>query len=713
MKIIQELVICFTNITFHQKDKKMPHSFACLMVFVMPAFLYAQNTEADSISQINNLEEFVVVGHTTKLIDNGISVSPTKREKSTSSDGMMLIERMQIPTLRIDPVAKSVQYQNGDKVTFYINGVEASEVDVQGLNVKAVSNVEILFQPDDPRFNRNAAVVNFVVKNPKDGGYISAMANQSFIYNNGKYQLYGKYSRNKWSFMTGAGAEYLNTSGDNTEDFSTYHFDEIDDIKYNRKYIMTKRRQLMYYSTLQAVRTDANGSMLIIKGGFRTYDNPHIDDEGSEDYNDTKSAYSSTKDLSWVSPYAKLSYYKSLTSKTALNIEGRMDMSFNKQKSAYLSEISCIANRIKENSYNPSFSFDLTTKISDKDRLSLTANGNINIYNSSYSGSADATQHLTEQKYSVRAGWSRQILTGWTSNLSITLPYSYIKVGSITNHSDLCPALMLNSNYKSQDQKHLAQFMGSYNTRSRSLSSMNNIEIEDNQYQGTAGNVYLKREKTARASIMYNFFMNKSLTMSFTSRFEGKLDNEAEDYYYKKGIIYNYITNVGNLYNYAFDISLRINVFDKKITATPSLTVERWQQTGNICPLSFWQPYANLSIDYTPSNRVFFRIYTSTPNTKTYRKGSGGYTKFCNASFSLYGGYNINDFVIYAMVRPFYKYSKTEDFFNANHLDYNSRTLSKDGGRRFEITVKYTIPFGKKTSREDLYFEGFQNSAIR
>ncbi len=94
---------------------------------------------------------------------------PSKEQMQASSDGVSLLQNLQIPRIVISPIDNSVKTLSDESVQLRINGVEASTADVKAINPKDIIRIEYHDQPG-VRYNGAAAVVDYIVKHRDTGG---------------------------------------------------------------------------------------------------------------------------------------------------------------------------------------------------------------------------------------------------------------------------------------------------------------------------------------------------------------------------------------------------------------------------------------------------------------------------------------------------------------------------------------------------------------
>ena len=148
---------------------------------------------------------------------------PSKEQMQASSDGVSLLQNLQIPRIVISPIDNSVKTLSDESVQLRINGVEASTADVKAINPKDIIRVEYHDQPG-VRYNGAAAVVDYIVKHRDTGGSLMlAGTNGLTLPGIGNYYLAGKVHFNKSSLQAVATYAPYDIYWTRTNN-ETYHF---------------------------------------------------------------------------------------------------------------------------------------------------------------------------------------------------------------------------------------------------------------------------------------------------------------------------------------------------------------------------------------------------------------------------------------------------------------------------------------------------------
>ena len=146
------------------------------------------------------LSEVVVEGDAViQKVDRQILL-PNKEQLGASSDGMSLLQNLQIPRIVVNPADNTVKTLANQDVQLRINGIEASSSEVMAINPKDVIRIEYHDQPG-VRYNGAAAVINYIVRHRDTGGNMMLNASNGVTMPGwGEYHLSGKVNFGKSSF---------------------------------------------------------------------------------------------------------------------------------------------------------------------------------------------------------------------------------------------------------------------------------------------------------------------------------------------------------------------------------------------------------------------------------------------------------------------------------------------------------------------------------
>lgn len=143
------------------------------------------------------LGEVVVEGSAViNKIDRQI-ILPTSTQRKASTNGILLLQHLQVASLVINPLDKSIKTNLGDEVQLRINGVVSDKNDVMALHPADIVRIEY---HDNPglKYGDAAAVVDYIVKRKETGGNVAAdLMNGIKPLGAGNYNISARYNRNK------------------------------------------------------------------------------------------------------------------------------------------------------------------------------------------------------------------------------------------------------------------------------------------------------------------------------------------------------------------------------------------------------------------------------------------------------------------------------------------------------------------------------------
>lgn len=143
------------------------------------------------------LGEVVVEGSAViNKIDRQI-ILPTSTQRKASTNGISLLQHLQVASLVINPLDKSIKTNLGDEVQLRINGAVSDKNDVMALHPADIVRIEY---HDNPglKYGDAAAVVDYIVKRKETGGNVAAdLMNGIKPLGAGNYNISARYNRNK------------------------------------------------------------------------------------------------------------------------------------------------------------------------------------------------------------------------------------------------------------------------------------------------------------------------------------------------------------------------------------------------------------------------------------------------------------------------------------------------------------------------------------
>ena len=171
--------------------------------------VYAQE-QADTL-KTQELNEVVVQAHMQRTSSAKSTYTPSGKQKNAAQNAVDLLRQMAIPQIRINPIDETVTDNVGGSVAIYINFLEASKEEMEGLRTADVRRVEYLEFPTDPRFRGAERVINIIVQEYAYGGYTKVTADENFLVGlSSRVNIFSKFSYKKMTYDLYAGANNWN-----------------------------------------------------------------------------------------------------------------------------------------------------------------------------------------------------------------------------------------------------------------------------------------------------------------------------------------------------------------------------------------------------------------------------------------------------------------------------------------------------------------------
>ena len=236
---------------------------------------------------------------------------PSKKDKKISAGGAELLENMAIPTIKVNPLDKSINTVSGDGVKLFIDYMPASPTDVANLRTMDVLRVEVYDYPKDPRFLGATHAVNYVLVQYEYGGYTKAQGHQRFVNELGSYGVNSKLVYKKWTYDLAGGFSYTRGRHNGNRTLTRYGFRQ-GEVLQKQETVGSFNESRNGYGTLRAVYKGTN-SIISNSVGVSGSNIPvnrnsmltsYIPPSFAENGMDVSSLHSSNTGVSWDGYYS-------------------------------------------------------------------------------------------------------------------------------------------------------------------------------------------------------------------------------------------------------------------------------------------------------------------------------------------------------------------------------------------------------------------------
>ena len=215
--------------------------FLCLM---------ATTLQAEAQQEVE-LGEVTVKGAKTAERTEGKRIYPTRQQLESAANGYMLLSRLTLPQLRVDPVMHTITpLSNLGGVQVRINDIAASQEDLMALDVKAVRHIEYIDNPGVRYGEGTAYVINIVVKRATDGYVAGADLTNTLTTVNGTENLFAKYNRGNSELGISYTLDYQNFKGTELDERARYQMEDGDIVTIHRRQLEGQDKRLAHKAQL-------------------------------------------------------------------------------------------------------------------------------------------------------------------------------------------------------------------------------------------------------------------------------------------------------------------------------------------------------------------------------------------------------------------------------------------------------------------------------
>ena len=261
--------------------------FLCLM---------ATTLQAEAQQEVE-LGEVTVKGAKTAERTEGKRIYPTRQQLESAANGYMLLSRLTLPQLRVDPVMHTITpLSNLGGVQVRINDIAASQEDLMALDVKAVRHIEYIDNPGVRYGEGTAYVINIVVKRATDGYVAGADLSNTLTTVNGTENLFAKYNRGNSELGISYTLDYQNFKGTELDERARYQMEDGDIVTIHRRQLEGQDKRLAHKAQLTYNLSDSTYVLQAKLSGrrdispHRQYTRMDVDGTVYDDHSSSRSA---------------------------------------------------------------------------------------------------------------------------------------------------------------------------------------------------------------------------------------------------------------------------------------------------------------------------------------------------------------------------------------------------------------------------------------
>ncbi len=642
------------------------------MVCLMATATQAQN---DSIKNETLPEVVVNADGQIEMADKTVLL-PTTLEKKHSANGFDLLSVMQTVELDVSPHTRSITTHSGGEVVICINGMEAQAEDVATLRAKNIRSIEYIRTPSG-KYAGKAGLVNFI-------------ATEGLAYKSGDYLAFTDFTRKGLTLS-------LTASGDWAHDHS--YSEGHEDFTFSDRSTLTRdftSETSLRKTNNQAVRlkltSTGNSHRLNAYVSLTRQAVPSVEAAMKALYTgryDGTTQRLTSSDSRGLAPAVYANYTLWLPKDQTLDFTASASFGHNRYNSHYTetaqsamtSDVTEDNNAIRGNArYYKSWKNGLT--------LSGSLTHDHNHYKDTYTGTSAGNQRLTTD---VTMGLVQ--LSG-----SAQKYYYYVSAG-VSNS-----AVKLNSNH----YNYLA-LNGLFTHTLFDPSNKNDMTVPTSFFEAVKGNPDLAPLKVLGNTLSYNGQIGKSkISISYDNSIY--FDNILHRYDSDLQTIYDIHTNDGNYYGNMLTATYAYSVFADKLRLSVTAIEEYNMLRGDIYDMSRNIFRMKASVTYLTGDWML-RFNYHTPYTALDIREP--YLISRRPVYEWLVSWNHKNWAVKALVRnPFSRYTKQHITMDYGCYRRDIWNYGEADGRNINLTVTYSLGYGKKSERGDTDIDKHINSAI-
>ena len=677
----------------------------------------AQTEVSDSI-KTQNLDEVVVEAQMQRTSPTSTTYIPTGKQKNASQNAVDLLRQMAIPQIQINPVSEAVTDNAGGEVAIFINYLEASREEMEGLRTPDVKKVEYLEFPTDPRFRGAQRVINIIVQEYAYGGYTKLTTNENFLVGfSSRNNIFSKFSYKKMTYDLYVGANNWNNHNIGNNVKGIYSLKDAD----GKDYQLTRTETLdgSHYKQNQyplTFRATYSSEKIQIRNtvGFTHLSVPVYDQRGNlsyhpgseQNYTFNRSNPNRNNSLAYQG-----SFFFSLPNQFSIDISPRFNYMHSNDYLTYSTSTTPeIVRNARENAYNYRVDAYLQKRIGQKHTAMLGVNGGDNINRLRYSGTNSYYDRFHNAFAAGMLCYNFQ-----TQKISLYADAGVCWEGSDINgekYNDTYPFTHINLRFSPNSKNAFSAYF-QYATNSPGINQKASDILQENEYMYITGNPLLKNSRHVTLNVAYTWMPTNAFGMSAFSNFLEYFDRQIiiyEPYNNGQALIRNY-HNSGNYIKEEIGLAANWKLLGGKLQLYASPKQSFYKSTG-IYNKSY-NPFTITAQATYYLNSFYFQAYYQSSGKQMFTSSPQIYK---DRNFhSLTVGWANSDWNVRVMAANFFnKGWNSADIVTESPLYTEYReNIGTSSHFRINITATYTFGYGKKVQRgNEVVEQSGANSAI-
>ena len=660
----------------------------------------AQTEPLDSI-KTQELNEVVVEAQMQSTSPTSTTYIPTGKQKNASQNAIDLLRQMAIPQIKINPVSEAVTDNAGGEVAIFINYLEASKEEMEGLRTPEVKKVEYLEFPTDPRFRGAQRVINIIVQEYAYGGYTKLTTNENFLVGfSSRNNIFSKFSYKKMTYDLYVGANNWNNHhiGNNVK--GVYSLTDADGNHYNLTRTETldgshyKQNQypITFRVTYASEKIQIRNTVGFTHLGIPVYDqrgNLSYQPGSEQNYTFNRSNPNRNNSLAYQG-----SFFFSLPNQFSIDISPRFNYKHSNDYLTYSTSTTPeIVRNARESAYNYRVDAYLQKRIGQKHIAMFGVNGGDNINRLRYSGT---NSYYDRFHNAFAAGMLSYNFQAQKVSLYADAGFCWEQsdINGIKN-SDKYPFLHINFRYSPNSKNALSAYF-QFASSSPGINQKASDVLQDNEYMFVTGNPLLENSRHITLNLAYTWMPSNAFGLSAFNNFFEMIDRQIITYkphFDGNALLRTYI-NDGNYIQNEIGLAANYKLFDGKLQLYVSPKQTFFKSTG-VYNKSY-NPFTVTAQATYYLNSFYFQAYYQSPGKQMFSSSPQIYK---DRNFhSLTVGWANSDWNIRVMAANVFNkgWSSAEIVTESPLYTEYRENIGTSSHPRINITATYTFGYGKK-----------------
>ncbi len=661
--------------------------------------------QSDNKMISKKLDGVVVEAENQKITPQVATYFPTQSQKNVARNATSLLGMMAIPQLNVDLSSNQVTTLDGQSVRIFINYIEASSYDLEGLKTTDVRRVEYYTYPTDPRFKGASHVVNLIIHKYLYGGYTKLTAEKQFDVNRTNGFVYSKMSYKKMTYDLYAGDRYLTTRHNGSDIMEELRFSDL----YGNGPSVVSRR-----SSTTGSRLRDNTCDLVFRATYAgqksQLSNKISMVLNNKPVNESVSTVTYTPSI-FPSGYASQSnntrnltaayngdYFFKISDRISLQTDLRYTYGHNSSNYGYVSgEGFSITNDAMENSnslrFNPRLSYS-----SGKHRMMTYFTGAWNTNRIDYSGSTSSRESYNVQAYFAGLHYDYVIAKlqtgadlswGWESN----------RISGIKSTNNF-PVLVAYANYMPA-RKHMLSLSFNYGADVPDASQKSPNMLQQNELMWVTGSADLKDYSFLSGNLNYTWLPNNKWQFSASSAYS-RFSNRCVAVYTPtapEGTMLRHYVNGGEYSAGMLAVNATARFLGNRLII--NIMPQMWfYHTSGVYRNNLHDLNGRFQTSYYHKNFFFSGTYTL---KRKYPATQAEYREKVPEQYQLQMGWGNGRWNLTLTASNFLRNSweSSRQVLSSEWYDFTRINNSTLNHRKFEFSVRYTFSYGKKVDQRN------------